>query len=103
MFAHQAILRRLPAGLLARFGQGLNEVMPVHVVQEDVVPLVATAHDVIHRSWILDSKLARHSGALDPSSLLVNAKSVTFLRSDPSPISDFKGRDSTVWDRAGGN
>ena len=38
-----------PVGLLARLGQGPNEVVPVHVVQEDVLTLVPAAHDVIHR------------------------------------------------------
>jgi hypothetical protein len=41
--------RHLPAGFLARFGQNLDKVVPVHVVQENVVPLVATARDTIHR------------------------------------------------------
>src|SRR5437667_5851868 len=83
MVAHQAIRMHLPVGLLARFGQSLDEVVPIHVVQKDVVPLVATTHDVIHRPWILDSKLARHSGAWDQSSLVVKAKAGAFLRSDP--------------------
>ena len=30
---------------LARFGQGPDEVMPVHIVQKDVLALVAAAHD----------------------------------------------------------
>ena len=34
--------------------------MPVHIVQEDVIALVATAHQVIHGAGILDSHFARH-------------------------------------------
>jgi hypothetical protein len=47
--AHQAIGMRLPAGPLAGLSQGLYEVVPIHVIEENVVALIATAHDVIHR------------------------------------------------------
>ena len=33
---------------------------PVHLVQEDVIALVATAHHVIHGAGILHSHFARH-------------------------------------------
>ncbi len=47
MVAHQAIRVHLPIGFLTRLREGLDEVVPVHVVQKDVLALVATAHDVI--------------------------------------------------------
>ncbi len=60
MIAHQAVGMHLPASLLTRFGQGLEEVVPVHVVQEDVLAPVPTAQDMIDRAGILESEPARH-------------------------------------------
>ena len=37
--AHEAKGMNLPLGLLARLGQGLGEVVPVHAVEEDVFTL----------------------------------------------------------------
>jgi hypothetical protein len=56
----------LPIGFLARFGQRLDEVLPVHVIQEDLLAPVATAHHLIHRPRILDAQLARHGGIIQP-------------------------------------
>jgi hypothetical protein len=81
--AHQAIGMRLPAGPLAGLSQRLYEVMPIHVIEENVVALIATAHDVIHRSGILHSKLARHGRFMGAMPLIVNLKCRAFLRSDP--------------------
>jgi len=83
MVEHQAIRMHLPAGLLTGLGQCLDEVVPVDVVQENVVALVPTAHDVIHRSGILNSKLARHGGSMEEAGLMVKTKWWIFLRSDP--------------------
>ena len=44
MVAHQAPGMHLPAGFLARFGQGFDEIVPVHIVQKDVVAPVTPAH-----------------------------------------------------------
>jgi hypothetical protein len=60
MIAHQAISMHLPAGFLAGFRQSFNEILPVHVVQEDILPPIAPAHDVIQRARILHSKLSWH-------------------------------------------
>ena len=43
MICHEAIGVHLPAGLLAGFGQGLSEVLPVNVVQENSLAPVTTA------------------------------------------------------------
>jgi hypothetical protein len=40
----------LPAGFLAGFGQGLEEIVPVNVIQEDILTPVSTTHDVVHRT-----------------------------------------------------
>ena len=62
MIPHQAKRMNLPVGLKTGLSEGPEEVIPVHVVKEDVVALVATAHDVIHRTRVLQSHLARHIG-----------------------------------------
>jgi hypothetical protein len=52
---------RLPSGLLTRFGKGLEEIVPVNVMQEDVLTSVSATHDVVHGTWIFNAQLARHS------------------------------------------
>jgi hypothetical protein len=59
----------------------------VHVIKENVVALVDTAHDVLHRPGIFKSNLARHVEELDQSGRAVNLKSRAFLRSDPADFS----------------
>ena len=56
----------LPAGFLARLGQCLEEILPVHIVQVDVLAAVATAHYMIHGTKVLDAQLAGH--CRDPGS-----------------------------------
>ena len=58
---HQAIGVELPAGLLARFGQGLEKAEAVMVVVENLFPPIATIHQVIDGARILDSKFARQA------------------------------------------
>ena len=41
--SHRAIGVNLPIGFLARFGQRLEEILPVHLIQEKVFPPVAPA------------------------------------------------------------
>ena len=55
MVGHQTIGMHLPGGFLARFGQRLDEILPIHVIQEDVLPPVAPAHEMIHRSRVLEA------------------------------------------------
>jgi hypothetical protein len=50
----------LPVGLLTPFGQCLDKVVPIHIVEENVIALVATAHHVIHGTRVLDSRSTRH-------------------------------------------
>jgi hypothetical protein len=42
----------LPAGFLPGFGQGLEEIVPVNVIQEDILTPVSTTHDVVHRTRV---------------------------------------------------
>ena len=60
MIAHQAIGVNLPIGFLARFGQGLQEILPVHVIEKNILAPVAAAHDVIQGAGILDAPFAGH-------------------------------------------
>jgi len=48
-----------PTGLQTSLGEGLAGIMPVHVVEEDVIALVATAHHVIQGAGVSDSHFAR--------------------------------------------
>ena len=57
---HQAVGMNLPSGFLTRLGQGLEKVLPIHVVQKDVFAAVATVHHMINGTGIFDSDFARH-------------------------------------------
>ena len=69
------ILRRLPGhpnndiwqltprGWKETFAAKSPRPVPAYVIQENVVTLVPTAHDVIHRSRILHSQLPQHVGS----------------------------------------
>lgn len=45
----------LPSGFQARFRQCLDEIVPVHIVEEYVLASIAAAHDVVGGGGILDS------------------------------------------------
>jgi len=55
----------LPASLLTRFSQRLDEAVPINIVQKDVVALITTAHDVTDRTGILESELPGHGHTLN--------------------------------------
>ena len=61
MTAHQAAGVHLGTGLLARLRQCPEEVLSVTVTLEDILPPIASAHDVVDRSGKLNSQLARHA------------------------------------------
>ncbi|HOX58372.1 MAG TPA: hypothetical protein P5205_14800 [Candidatus Paceibacterota bacterium] len=48
----------LPAGILKRFGQGLDEILPVHVIGKNLPPAVAPGHDGVDGAGILKKELA---------------------------------------------
>ena len=60
MVAHQTIGMHLPIGLLARLGQSLEEILPVHIVQIDVLAPVPAAHHMLDGTGKIDSDLPRH-------------------------------------------
>jgi hypothetical protein len=45
----------LPPGLPAGFSKCFEEILAVHVIQENVVAPIATTHHVVNRSRILDA------------------------------------------------
>jgi hypothetical protein len=47
----------LPTGFLAGFSERLHEILPVPVVQENILAAVFLAHDVIQRAGIFDAQL----------------------------------------------
>jgi hypothetical protein len=57
---HQAKGMYLPTSLLAGLGQGFEEVVPVNVIQKDVLTPVSATHDMVDGIWILNAQLARH-------------------------------------------
>ncbi|MDA1275833.1 MAG: hypothetical protein O2960_17600 [Verrucomicrobia bacterium] len=77
----------LPVGLLARLGQSLDELMPVHVTQEDVFTLISTAHDVINRAGIPDSQFTRHAGRIAIIGKQLKGKEGLFYGLTPSMAS----------------
>ncbi len=46
--------------LLASLGQGLEEILAIHLIVEDVFPPISTTHDVVDGTGIFDAQLARH-------------------------------------------
>src|SRR5215218_3506838 len=61
---HQAIGMNLPTRLGTCFSQCGEEPLAIGVVLENSLSTVATVHDVIDRTRILDSQLAGHSGSM---------------------------------------
>jgi len=64
LVTHQAIGMDLPAGLLASLGEGLEEIVPIHVVEIDLLAAIPTAHDMVDRAGILDAHLRWHRATL---------------------------------------
>jgi len=70
--AHQAEGVNLPAGFLARLGQGFDEILPVHIIEENVLATISTAHHAsraeaslrrrtcpaiaLERRWMIDGR-----------------------------------------------
>jgi hypothetical protein len=53
----------LPTRFLARLGQRFQEILAVNIIEVDVLPPVAAAHDVIHRSGIFNAHLSWHGAS----------------------------------------
>lgn len=60
MIRHEAIGMDLKPRFLASLGQRLEEVVAIHIIQENVLAAISTAHHMIDRARILDPDFARH-------------------------------------------
>jgi hypothetical protein len=69
----------LPAGFLAGFGQGLEEIVPVNIIQEDILTPVSTTHDVVHRTRVFNAQLARHGLPCAESAAQVKQKTKEYM------------------------
>ena len=54
---NQAVGVNVPARFLAGF---LEKILPVHIVNEDVLTTITAIHDVIDGAGVFDSQLAQH-------------------------------------------
>jgi hypothetical protein len=64
MVAHQTIGMDLPIGLLASLREGLQEILAIDVIQENVLLPITAAHDVINGIFVLDAQLSGHGATL---------------------------------------
>ena len=60
-FARVTLPVTLAPGLFAILGQRLKEIVTVHIVEVDVFPAVAPAHQMVDGTGILDSRFSRHT------------------------------------------
>jgi hypothetical protein len=66
--------KHLPTGFPAGFGQGLDEVMPAHIVEENILPPVSPAHNMMQRPGIFNPSFARHFFLINLITSPVNLK-----------------------------
>jgi hypothetical protein len=62
----------LKTGLLTGFGQGLEEILPVHVIEENGFLAIAPAQDVVNGPRILDAHQSGHGASVSKLSTNVN-------------------------------
>jgi hypothetical protein len=85
-------------GLVAGFGEGFQEVLPIDVAGKYVLPAVAAAHDVVKGIGVLDAHepwhrrsmrdtpgLARQCSSLTPSTASKNCRDATIAPRQESP------------------
>jgi hypothetical protein len=60
MVGHQAIGMYLSTGLLARLGESLNKIVPIYIIKINALAAIPSAHDMVHRTRVLDTQFARH-------------------------------------------
>ena len=61
MVSHQTPGVDLPAGFGAGFSQRVQEAVEIAVVPDDVLALIAAAHQLVNGAWISYPELARHA------------------------------------------
>src|SRR3989442_3884488 len=60
MVSHETEGMNLPVGFSASFGKGLQEIVAVHIAEENILALISSAHDMIHCTGKFQSHLAWH-------------------------------------------
>lgn len=55
MVSHEAVCVSLPTGLRASFSPSLEKPLAIKIVTEDILAMIAAAHDVVNRSWEFDA------------------------------------------------
>src|ERR1044071_9301611 len=73
VIAHEAIRVNLPTGLLTSFGQRLEEVVSIHVIQENILTPIASTHHMVHRPRVLNAQLPWHGASLQRPALICQA------------------------------
>jgi hypothetical protein len=71
----------------------LEEVLPVHVVEEDVFAPIPAAHHMVHRTWIFHPQLTWHETiprAIRPGSSTPKSKSTNHVMADPFSFSGLR-------------
>jgi hypothetical protein len=77
-YRRRSVGLHLPAGLLAGSRQGLQKVFPIQIIAKNLLPPIASAHQVVNRSLVLNSQLARHRQFVTPKQ-----QPVSIVRTDP--------------------
>jgi hypothetical protein len=73
MITHQAIGVHLPIGLSARLPERLEEGLAILVIQENGFPPIPSVYDMVNRSFIFNSQLARHDPIFSNSYGYINS------------------------------
>jgi hypothetical protein len=69
--------------IIAETAPRVLRVLLVHVIQIDVLPTVATAHDVVHGSGVLNTHLTRHDATMPGTATSHQDKGRSGWRLDP--------------------
>ena len=64
VIAHETVGMHLEIRLLTGLGQRLEEILAIHLIVEDVLPAIATTHDVVDGTGIFNAHLARHGSSV---------------------------------------
>jgi hypothetical protein len=67
MVSHEAKRVNLKVPLLTGFTKSFEKELPIAIISHDAVTMIASAHDVINRAWILHPEFARHGRTLASS------------------------------------
>src|SRR5438067_1561638 len=77
MVAHEVLRMHLPRGLLASFGERLEKILTIDIIQVNVLPSISPAHNVIHGAGVLNSQLSWHLERRVRPASLVNQENST--------------------------